>query len=348
MNQILKVGIAGFGYSSKVFHVPFLVQDTRFNIVKVYERSTSNALAVLPNVEIVREFDGLLSDEIDLIIITTPNQTHYSLAKQAILAGKHVLVEKPLVITAEQALELDALAKQHNVILSVYQNRRWDHATATAKQILAQGLIGEAVDCEIRFERYAKGKNAKAWKETGEKGTGLVYDLGVHLIDASLYLFGMPNAVFADIRYQHKGALSDDNFTIHLYYDSGLKVALYATKYAREAGKHFVLHGKLGSYVKQNVDCQESLLTSGMIPQKNYNLESEQDWGILHTEMNGEVVRQPFNNADTSYQALYDNLYLAITENESLAVTAEQAAKVLYIIEKAFESAVSGKKVNIL
>ena len=347
MKPVLNVGIAGFGYSSHVFHVPFLKEDPRFHIAKVYERSTDKALAVLPNVEIVRQFDGLLSDEIDLIIITTPNQTHYELAKQAILAGKHVLVEKPLVVDVQQAVELNELAKRQNVILSVYQNRRWDSAIATAKQILAQDLLGEPVDCEIRFERYAKGKNVKAWKETGEKGTGLVYDLGVHLIDASLYLFGMPNAVFADIRYQHEGAWSDDNFTLHLYYESGLKVALYASKYAREAGKHFVLHGKLGSYVKEKLDIQEGLLASGVIPHKNYNREAEQDWGILHTEIDGEVVRQPFQNTETSYQALYDNLYLAITEHQPLAVTAEQAATVLSIIEKAFESAEKGQKIRL-
>ncbi len=157
----------------------------------------------------------------------------------------------------------------------------------------------------------------------------------------------MPSAVFADIRYQHEGALSDDNFTLHLYYESGLKVALYASKYAREAGKHFVLHGKLGSYVKEKLDIQEGLLASGVIPHKNYNREAEQDWGILHTEIDGEVVRQPFQNTETSYQALYDNLYLAITEHQQLAVTAEQAATVLSIIERAFESAKLGKKLSL-
>ncbi|OOH90284.1 oxidoreductase [Pasteurellaceae bacterium 15-036681] len=346
MNKILNVGIAGFGYSSKVFHLPFLLQDPRFNIVKVLERHSNKALEILPQVDIVREFSELLSENVDLIIITTPNQTHYEMTKQAILAGKHVLVEKPLVATSQQAKELAELTKAHNVVLSVYQNRRWDNAILTAKQILAEGLVGEAVDCEIRFERYAKGKNAKVWKETGELGTGLVYDLGVHLIDAAVHLFGKPTEIFADIRYQHDEALSDDNFAINLYYPSGLKVTLHATKYAREAGRYFTLHGKLGSYVKQNVDQQEARLTQGIMPQGDWYSESEQDWGILHTEVNDEVVRKPYPNAKGSYQDLYSNLYQAIAENQPLAVTAEQASYVLTLIEKAFESAKCGQKVK--
>ena len=346
MNPI-QVAIAGAGYSTRVFHLPFLLNDSKFSVKKIYERSSNNAQSWAPNAQIVRSFDELLTDEIDLVIITTPNQTHYDMAKATILAGKHVLVEKPLVPTAAQALELDTLAKQQNVVLSVYQNRRWDAAAATARTVLEQGLIGKPVDCEIRIERYAKGKNVKAWKETGEKGTGLVYDLGVHLIDQAVHLFGKPNAIFADIRYQHEDALSDDNFCIHLYYEDGLKVALHATKYARETGKHFVLHGTLGSYVKQNVDVQEGLLTQGVQPIGDWNALPEDQWGILHTEIDDEIVRRPFANTQTSYQALYDNLAAAIQQKQPLAVTAEQAAYVLSLIEKAFDSAELGKKLSL-
>ena len=150
---MINVAIAGFGFSSRVFHTPFLQNDPRFRVKKVYERRTDNALECLPNVEIVRDFNQLLTDEIDLLIITTPNQTHYDMAKAALSAKKHVLVEKPLAITRLQAEELGSLAKQQGVLLTVYQNRRWDNAIVTAKQILAQHLLGEPVDCEIRYER---------------------------------------------------------------------------------------------------------------------------------------------------------------------------------------------------
>ena len=347
MNDVINVAIAGFGFSSRVFHTPFLQNDPRFRVKKVYERRTDNALECLPNVEIVRDFNQLLTDEIDLLIITTPNQTHYDMAKAALSAKKHVLVEKPLAITRLQAEELGSLAKQQGVLLTVYQNRRWDNAIVTAKQILAQHLLGEPVDCEIRYERYAKEKNAKAWKETGEKGTGLVYDLGVHLLDQAVYLFGKPTEIFADIRYQHEGAVSDDNFTIHLYYPSGLKVALYASKYVREKGRHFVLHGKSGSYVKEKFDPQEALLMQGVAPQGNWNAEPETDWGILHTEINGEVIRRPYANVPASYCDFYHNLYAALTKREAPAVTAEQAAVVLGLIEKVFESAQKGCKLKV-
>lgn len=341
----INVAIASFGYSSRVFHTPFLLTNSNFVVKKVFERSTEKALEYFPQTQIVREFEQLLTDEIDLVIITTPNQTHYEFAKQALLANKNVLIEKPLVPTAQQALELDQLAKERNLLLTVYQNRRWDSAVATAKLILEQGLIGEPVDCEIRFDRYAKTKNAKQWKETGEQGVGLVYDLGVHLLDQAVYLFGKPNAVFADVRHQHPDALSDDNFTIHLYYPSGLKVSLQATRYAREPNFQFALHGTLGSYLKKNADQQETKLAQGTMPVGDWYAEPESEWGILHTEQNDDVVRYAFPNAQTGYQDFYHNLYNALIGEETLLVTAEQATFVLDLIEKVYQSAKTGCKI---
>ncbi|WP_167509603.1 Gfo/Idh/MocA family oxidoreductase [Actinobacillus vicugnae] len=343
----INIALAGAGYSSRVFHIPFFKQDPRFQIVKVFERTSNNAQQWLPDVEIVRSFDALLSNEIDLVLITTPNQTHYDMVKSALLAGKHVLVEKPLVATSAQAQELAQLAKQCERVLYVYQNRRWDSNIATAKEIISQNLLGEIVDCEIRFERYAKEKNAKAWKEAGDRGTGLVYDLGVHLIDQTVYLFGKPQAVFADIRYQHDNALVDDNFDLHLYYANGLKVALQASKYAREPSFAFALHGKNGSYMKKNVDSQESHLSKGVSPVGNWYAEPETEWGILHTEIDGEVVRKPYPNVKASYQNLIDDLYQTLTQGSAPLVKLTEVALVLQIIEAAFESAEKGQKIPL-
>ncbi|WGE42391.1 Gfo/Idh/MocA family oxidoreductase [Actinobacillus equuli] len=345
--KVINVALAGAGYSSRVFHVPFFKQDARFQIVKVFERTTNNAQLWLPEVETVRSFDALLSDEVDLVVITTPNQTHYEMVKSALLAGKHVLVEKPLVASAAEALELEQLAKQQNVVLYVYQNRRWDSHIATAKEVLAKNLVGEVVDCEIRFDRYAKGKNVKVWKEAGDRGTGLVYDLGVHLIDQAVYLFGKPQAVFADIRYQHDEALVDDNFDLHLYYANGLKVALQASKYAREPSPAFVLHGKNGSYMKQATDSQEAHLSKGVQPIGNWNAEPETEWGVLHTEIDGEVIRKPYPNAQASYQNLVDDLYQVLTTGSEPIVKLEEVTLVLRIIEAAFESANKGQKITL-
>lgn len=345
--QPINIALAGAGYSSRVFHIPFFKQDSRFNITKVYERSTNNAAQWLPNAETVRNFTALLTPDIDLVVITTPNQTHYEMVKAALLAGKHVLVEKPLVATSAEAIELAALAKQQNKVLYVYQNRRWDSHIATAKAILEQQLLGEVVDCEIRFDRYAKEKNPKQWKEAGDKGTGLVYDLGVHLIDQALYLFGKPQAVYADVRYQHDGALVDDNFDIQLYYANGFKAVLKATKYAREPNPTLSLHGKLGSYVKQNADIQEELLKNGVQLVGDWNAEAEDQWGILHTEINGEVVRKPYPNAHASYQDLFDDLYQVITTGSEPTIKLDEVIEVLKIIEAVFESAVENRRVLI-
>ncbi|WP_439240306.1 Gfo/Idh/MocA family protein [Lonepinella sp. BR2474] len=346
MNPI-NVAIAGSGYSARLFHVPFFNTDPRYCIRKVYERTTDRVKGWLPDVEIVRNYTALLTDDIDLVVITTPNQTHYDMVKQAILAHKHVLVEKPLVATSQQAMELKALAEQQGVTLYVYQNRRWDSHIATAREILHKDLLGEPVDCEIRMERYAKSKNPKQWKETGEQGTGLMYDLGVHLIDQAVYLFGKPQAVFADIRSQHEDSIVDDNFDVHLYYANGLKVSLMASKYVREPNAQFALHGKRGSYVKAKADSQERLLIDGVAPVGQWNAEKETDWGILHTELNNDLVRYAYPNANTSYRALFDNLYDHLVQKASPFVTLDEVILVLTIIEKAFESAKTAQKIAI-
>ncbi len=172
--QKIKIGLAGFGMSAQVFHLPFCRADSRFEVVRVFERSGNKAQAVLPQAQTVRSFEELLSDDVDLVVITTPNQTHFDFAAQALRAGKNVVVEKPLCATAAQALELAELAERQGVLLTVYQNRRWDSAPLTAKKLLSDDLLGEIVDAEFRFERYAAALNKKRWKETGEAGVGLV------------------------------------------------------------------------------------------------------------------------------------------------------------------------------
>lgn len=343
----IQIGLAGFGMSAQVFHIPFWRADGRFEVVKVFERSGNQAESVLPDAQTVRSFDALLTDEVDLIVITTPNQTHFELAEAALSAGKHVVVEKPLCAAAAEALFLADLAEKQGVLLTVYQNRRWDSAPLTAKKLISDGLLGKIVDAEFRFERYSAGLNKKRWKETGGAGVGLVYDLGSHLLDMAVDLFGMPSELYADIRRQHEGALNDDNFDIALYYPDGLKISLIATKYARESLPFMTLHGKKGSYIKQNADNQEALLAGGVLPEGDWNAETPQQWGVLHTESDGQVIRRHIPGERGDYGAFYRNLYGALTEGEPLAVNVRQVAKVLRLIEKAYESAQKGVRVKV-
>lgn len=348
MNRTIRIGLAGFGLSAKVFHLPFWRADGRFEAVCVLQRSGNSAQEVLPDARIVRDFSGLLADDVDLIVIATPNQTHFEFAKQALLAGKHVVVEKPLCATAAEARELAALAEEQGAVLAVYQNRRWDAAPLTAKQLLSDGLLGDIVDCEIRFERYAEGLNQKAWKETGEAGVGLVYDLGSHLADMAVDLFGLPHEIYADVRRQHEGALGDDNFQMLFYYPDGKKVSLTAGKYMREPLPFMALHGKRGSYVKQNADNQEALLAAGAVPEGGWNREPESEWGILHTKTaEGNIVRQRFEGVRGDYGAFYRNLYDVLANGAELAVKPQQAAQVLDLLEKAYQSAESKARVKV-
>ncbi|MFD1805764.1 Gfo/Idh/MocA family oxidoreductase [Pasteurella oralis] len=346
MEKIINVAIAGFGMSAKTFHTPFLDLDPRFQIKKIFERTSELAKIDYPYVEVVHDFESLLTPDIDLVIITTPNQTHYQLAQKAILASKHVIVEKPLAITAQEAKVLNELAHKQNVILSVYQNRRWDNGALTVKKLIADHLLGDIVEYEIRYERFSPYKNKKAWKETGELGTGLVYDLGVHLIDHVIDLFGIPTALYADITKQNSESGSDDSFRITFYY-SDKKVTMSSTKFAREQAPHIILQGKLGSYIKPKLDNQEALLIAGIKPKGNWNQEIEQDWGILHTEINGSVIRKKIESERGNYQAYYDNIYVALTNSAQLIVTAQQAYQVLLLIEKAYESAQKGQRIAI-
>ena len=345
MNRPIHVGIAGFGMSARIFHAPFLHLDPRFRLIKVFERSTNNGQSHYPYLQTVRHFEDLFTPDIELIIITTPNLTHFSLAKQALLAGKHVIVEKPLAISAEQALELDQLAKKQKLMLSVYQNRRWDNGALTVKRLIEEKLLGGIVNYEIRFERYSKTKNAKAWKETGEFGSGLVFDLGVHLIDHVVDLFGKPTALYADLAKQHADSGSEDYFQIHFYYPTH-KVTMGATKYAREAAPHIMLQGTLGSYFKQAVDNQEALLVAGILPQGDWHAPTEQDFGLLHTEQNNRIIRRAFQGESGCYQAYYDNIHDVLRNDASPIVTATQAAEVLKLIERVYQSAKCGQKLS--
>ncbi|WP_424407849.1 Gfo/Idh/MocA family oxidoreductase [Pasteurella sp. PK-2025] len=346
MQNVISVGIAGFGMSAKTFHFPFLHLDPRFQIKKVFERQSEKAKQHYAYVEVVHQFEQLLTDEIDLVIITTPNQTHYTLAKQAILAGKHVIVEKPMAIYPEQVQELDELAKNNHVTLSVYQNRRWDNGALTVKKLIETDQLGGIVEYEMRFERYAPHKNPKAWKETGEFGTGLVYDLGVHLIDHVVDLFGLPTALYADVLKQNPHSGGDDHFRITFYYNTK-KVILSATKCAREPAPYIMLHGKKGSYIQKQFDNQEALLIQGIAPQHDWNKVKEEDWGILHTEADGNVIRQTIEPERGHYQAYYDNIYQVLTQHAPLLVTAQQAYHVLKLIKLVYQSAKSGQKITV-
>ena len=235
MNTIIKVGIAGFGIASKVFHAPFLKVSPYYEVVAVLERHHEESRAMFPGVQIVRSFEALLSADADLIVIATPNETHYPYAKQALLAGKAVIVDKPFTIHSGEALELDALAKQTNTLLTIYHNRRYVSDFRTIQQILQQQLLGEVHTFEGTYFRYRPEKKPNGRREQPTPGSGVLYDLGPHLIDQCLMLFGLPKYITADVRMQRPHAQADDWFTIVLDYGF-LQATLKAGMLVREHG----------------------------------------------------------------------------------------------------------------
>lgn len=336
----IRVGVAGFGVSAKVFHLPFIqLLSEKFELKSILQRKGNEAAGQYPSVRVVRNIDDLVADtNIDLIIITSSNDTHFPFAKMALEAGKHVVVEKPFTNTTAEAKQLIELASGVGKILSVYQNRRYVSDFRTIKQILDNKLLGEVHEFEAHFDRYRPEARPNAWRESSQPGSGILYDLGAHLIDQSLCLFGLPLSVTADIRSQRPHAKTDDYFNLWLHYDFA-KVILHAGMLVREPGPRYMVQGTLGSFVKYGDDPQEARLKAGDLPSgDDWGLEREADFGLLHTEINGRIIKEKYPSLKGNYADYYKDLYDAILNGGPLIVKPEQSHNVIRIIELAIQS----------
>lgn len=342
----IKAGLAAFGMSGQVFHAPFISVLPQFELTAIAERSKERSREKYPQARIVRSFDELIGmDELELIVVNTPDSTHYDYARRALEAGKHVIVEKPFTLSVEDGKELVALAAEKELTLSVYQNRRWDCDFLTVKEILAKGLLGRLVEFESTFPRFRNFIKPDTWKETGEQGGGLTYNLGAHLIDQAVQLFGMPEAVFADIAKMRADSKVDDYFIIHLLKPSKVpevKITLKAGYLMCESEPRFVLHGTEGSYVKYGLDPQEADLTAGILPNApHWGEEDKAHWGILHTEKDGSSMRGPYPTLPGNYAAFYENIYRHIRQGEPLQSDAREVVDVIRLIEAAWDSSLT-------
>ena len=331
----IRTAIAGFGLSGKIFQAPFIHADPNFELKKVYERKTERAKEEYPDVQIVRSFEELLTDDIDLVIISTPNDTHVPFAKQAMAAGKHVVVEKPVAATSTEAAELCAFAKKQGVVLSVFQNRRLDSDFLTVKNLIEAGELGEVLDYEAHYDRFERGVNPKPWKAAGGAGVGVLYDLGVHIIDQAYVLFGMPNEVYADFRQQRPESPGIDNFEVILYYDK-VKAILSAGEVVARQGPHSMVSGRRGTFIKYGEDVQEAALLAGKRPPApDWDAEGEECWGTLYYDDGAQILEKKIPTVVSSYARYYENLYEVITAGAPALVPPEQTADVLRIIEAA-------------
>lgn len=343
----VKTALLAYGMSGKIFHAPFLALHPGFELSGAWERSSKRIQEDYPEVKSYSSFEELLADDVDLVVVNTPIDTHFDYAKRALEAGKHVLVEKAFTTSVEEAETLRDLAKEKGLTVTVYQNRRWDSDFKTVKSVLDQQLLGRIVEAEIRFDRYNPVLSPKAWKETPNAGASLLLDLGSHIIDQALVLFGMPEAVFADIRMVRTNSLIEDNVDILLYY-ADKRVRLHTGLFNRELLPSYVMQGTKGSFFKMRGDVQEDVLKTGAKPDLDgWGTEPETLSGLLHTETDGVVIRNNYPTMQGNYYDLFEGVYQSVVNGKPEIVSAAAGVNIMRIIAAARKSSLE-KKVIVL
>ncbi|MFC5409833.1 oxidoreductase [Larkinella bovis] len=339
MSRTIQVGLIGFGLSGRYFHAPFLSVNPHFKLVKVVERHRNEAEAFDPSIQTVRSHEDLFRDPaIDLVIVGSPNDTHFSYAKAALEAGKHVLIEKPFANTSDQARELLERAQQKGLVAIPYQNRRYDADFRTIRQVLEENQLGDIVEYESHYDRF-RPDILDSWKEKEPEGGGNLFNLGPHLIDQAVALFGPPEAVSGDVRVIRKGGILDDYFDVRLFY-SDKRVILKSSMLAVDNSLRYVIHGTKGSFIKHGLDIQEETQRKNILPNTpDWGAEPEHQYGTLTTPKGRSTVPSLPGN----YHLFYDNLYRAIIGEIPQEVTPEQAYAVIRIIELAAESSKTRK-----
>ncbi len=343
----IKTALLSYGMSGKVFHAPFLTVHPGFELLGSWERSHKLIHADYPETKSYASPEALLKDNPELVIVNTPVATHFEYAKQMLLAGKHVLVEKSFTATVAEAKELQRIAVDKGVKLAVFHNRRWDSDFRTVREVVSKNMLGDIVEAEFHFDRYNPSLSPKLHKETANSGSGILKDLGSHLIDQALFLFGMPEAVFADIRITRPNSVVDDCIDVLLYYEN-LRVRLKAGFFVREMVPSFVIHGKNGSFLKPRCDVQEEDLKLGKkVDAKTWGTEPRSKEGLLHTEFEGKIIREFLPTLRGNYYDFFNELHESITEGKPEPVTAQDGINVMTIIEAAISSSETGKIISI-
>ena len=345
---IINAALCSFGMSGRVFHAPFITLHPGLRLIGAWERSKQLIQEHYPTVKSYPTYEDLLADDtVQLVVVNTPTYSHYEYAKKALLAGKHIVVEKAFTTTVAEAEELKSIAAEKGLVINVFQNRRWDSDFSTVKSIVDTGVLGEINEAEFRFDRFSLALSPKAHKEVPGPGAGIVKDLGPHIIDQALYLFGMPSALFADIRITRPTSVVDDCFEILLYYPI-MRVRLKAGYIVKESLPSYIVHGKKGSFIKTRADVQEPKLLLNEKPNlTDWGTEPETEKGILNLDDNGTTVRNSVPTLQGNYYHFYNGVYQSIVNNASPIVSADDGINVMKIIETAFLSSKEGKLISL-
>ena len=336
---MMNVALCSYGMSGKVFHAPLITAEPQLHLHSILQRSSDSALADYPNVCIAKSFEEILQNPlIDLVVVNTPNEHHYSMTKAALLAGKHVVTEKPFTFSVAEGNELIALAQQQAKILAVFHNKRLETDHLTVKKVIDSGELGRVVEVEWHYDRYRKTITHKRWKEDKLPGSGTWFDLGVHMLDSVLQLFGKPIAVNADMRSLRRNEGSTDYFNVCFHYPD-MRVLLRSNTFVSEKGAMVSIHGDQGSLLKFGQDVQEQQLMQGKNPSHpDWANHGDDNFAILHTQVTDGSKRQTLASERGCYEMFYRNIANAILGKEDLRFPAQQALLAVEMLLAAEES----------
>lgn len=352
MSSTLNLGLMGYGFAGATFHAPVIehcgapaaTPDTPYaRVAAIATSQPERALADYPNAQVVADLDALIAlEHLDGIVIATPNDTHFALAAKALAAGKHVVVDKPVTITAAQARTLAALAREHGVLFAPFHNRRWDGDFMTLRELVASGELGRIVHFESHFDRF-RPQVRQRWREEASRGGGLLLDLGPHLIDQALTLFGAPETVQATVKAHRDCANAPDYMHLLLGY-ADKEVVLHASALAAIEPPRFAIHGTRGSYVKAGLDTQEDQLKAGLRP-GDAGFGAGNAAGTLRVLVDDKETQRELPTQDGAYVEFYRALAASIRASAPFPVTPQDAVDVMTIIELAEQSAREGRRV---
>jgi scyllo-inositol 2-dehydrogenase (NADP+) len=336
MDSVIITGLLAYGMSGKVFHAPFLEAHPGFKLHAITERNQKKAQQDYPSLISYNSVDELLDDpSIQLVVINTPNFSHVDYAKRALLKGKHILVEKPFAATVAEAQEVFDLAKTVGKQVFVFQNRRWDSDFNSVKKVIEQQSLGKLNEVHFRYDRYRNEIGPKTFKEEPIPASGLLYDLGPHLLDQVISLFGKPLSFHKILGKNRVGTQVDDYFSIHLSYADSVNVFVHANMLVTDAQPAFVLHGTNGSFIKDRTDVQEAQLLKGMKPtDPSYALEDEAMAGKLTLiDEKGNKTASMVVAEKGKYPELFEAVYASLTAGKPFPVREEQILWQLGILE---------------
>jgi scyllo-inositol 2-dehydrogenase (NADP+) len=307
---MINVGLIGFGLAGRAFHSQVISRTPGMHLAAILQRTGDEAAKAYPDAKIVRSFDELLAlPDVRLIVIATPNDTHAPFARAALASGHDVVVDKPFTTSYAEAVELANLAEKTGRFLTVYQNRRYDGDFQAIRDLVAAGTLGRIVRFESNYDRFRPNFKPNAWREKAAAGAGILFDIGPHVIDAAMVLFGKPEAVTADVRIERTGGLADDAFDIMLHYPDSMRAVLSSNILAAWQRPRFLLFGTKGAFVKHTVDPQESNLRFGNIPEKGpWGAEPEENWGLLTLSDGTNTTQRRVPSGSGDYRDFYANV----------------------------------------